>query len=62
MTSPAAPVESTAVACCGEGGSWAPKAGQPLAAGCRLCPASPNYWRTNRADGGEYREVEALSE
>ncbi len=41
--------------CCGEGGTWAPKGG-PLAVGCKLCPKSPTYWRTNRADGQSYRE------
>lgn len=48
--------------CCGEGGSWAPKAGSARVVGCMLCPkASGYYWRDNRADGGEYREVEPLA-
>lgn len=62
MTSPAAPVESAADICCGEGGTWAPKAGQPLAAGCALCPASSSYWRDNRADGQPYEPVSPLTE
>jgi hypothetical protein len=62
MTSPAAPVESAAGTCCGEGGTWAPKAGSARVVGCMLCPKSASYWRTNRADGGEYHEVEPLVE
>jgi hypothetical protein len=62
MTTPAGPAapasEST---CCGEGGSWASKAGQPQVVGCMLCPnAGRRYWRNNRADGQPYRGVEPL--
>jgi hypothetical protein len=63
MTSPSAPADQSASStCCGEGGSWAPKAGSPLAAGCSLCPKSSSYWRNNRADGQPYVEVKALSD
>jgi hypothetical protein len=39
----------TAATCCGQGGAWAPPAGQPVVIGCMLCPKSPTYWR-KRAD------------
>lgn len=42
--------------CCGEGGAWATE-GEPLVVGCKLCPNSPTYWRTNRADGEPYRSA-----
>jgi hypothetical protein len=64
MTSPAAPADqSAAPTCCGEGGSWAPKAGQPQVVGCMLCPnAGRRYWRSNRADGQPYVEVQPLGD
>jgi hypothetical protein len=54
-------VPPTARACCGEGGSWAPKAGEPFVTGCALCPQSSTYWRASRADGRSYEPVRALS-
>jgi hypothetical protein len=60
---PASPaLTGNASACCGEGGVWAPRAGEPSVAGCALCPQSPTYWRsvTNRADGEPYEPVRAL--
>jgi hypothetical protein len=44
--------------CCGQGGSWAPKAEDraPLVGGCQLCPNSPTYWaRDKPADRQEAR-------
>ena len=40
--------------CCGGGMSWQPKAGEPLAHSCQLCPASPTYHASDkvRADEG----------
>jgi hypothetical protein len=46
--------------CCGASGAWAPSAGSPVVVGCMLCPKSPTYWRTNRADGQPYEPVRAL--
>ncbi len=48
--------------CCGEGGAWAPPAGKPVVNGCMLCPRSPTYWRTNRADGKPYQPARAAGE
>lgn len=63
MTSPIASADSTSEkTCCGEGGSWAPKPGGELVAGCALCPRSPTYWRRVRADGRPYEPVKALNE
>jgi hypothetical protein len=46
--------------CCGLGGAWAHPAGSRLVLGCQLCPQSPTYWRTHRADGRPYVPVEPL--
>jgi hypothetical protein len=46
--------------CCGQGGAWAPPAGQPLVIGCVLCPRSATYWRTHRADGRPYQPAPPL--
>lgn len=29
--------------CCGEGGAWTPKPGEPLIPSCLLCPRSATY-------------------
>lgn len=49
--------------CCGEGGSWAPK-GKPRVVGCKLCSASPTFWRLaeNRSDGKPYEPVRPLGD
>jgi hypothetical protein len=64
MTAPMPATEpAEPVACCGEGGGWAP-AGEPLVPGCDLCPRSPTYWQLpeNRPDGQPYRPVPPLGE
>jgi hypothetical protein len=48
--------------CCGQGGAWAPPAGQPVVIGCMLCPRSATYWRTHRADGRPYEPVRPLGD
>jgi hypothetical protein len=48
--------------CCGKGGAWAPEPGKPVVIGCMLCPASPTYWRTHRADGRPYAPVGPVGE
>lgn len=62
MTSPDTPAPVTEMSCCGQGGSWAPKAGEPLVAGCALCSRSSNYWRRRRADGRTYEPVKPLGD
>ncbi|GAA4439157.1 hypothetical protein [Phytohabitans houttuyneae] len=48
--------------CCGQGGAWAPRPGEPQVVGCMLCRnAGRRYWR-NRADGQMYVPVKPLSE
>jgi hypothetical protein len=37
--------------CCGQGGTWAPGEGKPVAVGCMLCPQSGTYWRAGRTSG-----------
>ncbi|MEU8158144.1 hypothetical protein AB0B94_31200 [Micromonospora sp. NPDC048986] len=52
MPTPDAPPAPPAVevredgTCCGTGGRWAPKEGEPVVNGCQLCPNSMTYWRT----------------
>lgn len=42
--------------CCGNGGSWAPKPGEPVVVGCQVCPNSPTYWAKDKpADRQEAR-------
>jgi hypothetical protein len=44
VATPAAPVVDDGM-CCGEGDIWA-SAGKPRVVGCKLCPNSPTYWRS----------------
>lgn len=47
MTEPTPPTDPT---CCGKGGAWAPKEGQPVVLGCMLCPRSDTYWKPERRE------------
>jgi hypothetical protein len=31
--------------CCGTGGAWTPKKGEPLIPSCEVCPRSASLWR-----------------
>lgn len=42
------PLPEPSATCCGEGGVWAPQAGEPHVNGCQLCPRSATYWRRGK--------------
>lgn len=54
---------SAELTCCGQDGTWSPKAGEPIATSCQICPQSPTYFRRQpRADGRPYEPVKPLGE
>jgi hypothetical protein len=59
MTSPDPSAQPAAeMTCCGQDGTWSPKAGDPIAVSCRLCPSSPTYFRRHAG----YQPVKPLGE